>query len=430
MEKKIKKRVLIITYYWPPSGGAGVQRWLKFAKYLPEFDIEPIILTVDPNHASYLQIDKSLGKDISLDLKVFKTKSFEPLSLLSKILGKKNIAYGGFTNVNKKSILQIVLRFIRGNFFIPDARVGWNKYAYKKAKEIISEYKIDTVITTSPPHSTQLIGLKLKKKLNINWIADFRDPWTDIYYYKDLLHTRLVKRIDEKKEREVLEKADKVIVVGKLLKENFYGKINQEKFVVITNGYDEEDFEEHKHVRPEKFTITYTGTLSDQYNVAAFIEACKMLKSKGVDFIIRFIGNVAESKLNEFKNAGLLENVEIVNYVPHQESIKYLYNSSALLLVIPDFNGNKGILTGKLFEYLASGIPIVGIGPTDGDASEIIDECEVGEMFDYTEIEKIYENLHNLIRSFRVKQNDSKQYLKYSRKNITQQLKELIDDDK
>ncbi len=430
MEKKINKRVLIITYYWPPSGGAGVQRWLKFAKYLPEFDIEPIILTVDPNHASYLQIDKSLEKDISLDLKVFKTKSFEPLSLLSKILGKKNIAYGGFTNVNKKSILQIVLRFIRGNFFIPDARVGWNKYAYKKAKEIISEYKIDTVITTSPPHSTQLIGLKLKKKLNINWIADFRDPWTDIYYYKDLLHTRLVKRIDEKKEREVLEVADKVIVVGKSLKENFYSKINQEKFVVITNGYDEEDFEEQKHVRPEKFTITYTGTLSDQYNVAAFIEVCEAIKSKGVDFIIRFIGNVAESKLNEFKNASLLENVEIVNYVPHQESIKYLYNSSALLLVIPDFNGNKGILTGKLFEYLASGIPIVGIGPTDGDASEIIDECEVGKMFDYTETEKIYENLYNLIESFRIKQNDSKQYLKYSRKNLTQQLKELIDDDK
>ncbi len=426
---KQKRKVLIITYYWPPSGGAGVQRWLKFAKYLPEFNIEPIILTVDSKYASYLQIDTSLEKDISPDLKVFKTKSFEPLNLLSLFFGKKNVPYGGFTNVNKKSILQIVLRFIRGNFFIPDARVGWNKHAYKKAKEIISEYNIDTVITTSPPHSTQLIGLKLKKKLNINWIADFRDPWTDIYYYKDLLHTRLVKRIDEKKEKEVLGKADKIIVVGKSLKEIFYSKINQEKFVVITNGYDEEDFEEHKHIRPEKFTITYTGTLSDQYNIAAFIEVCEAIKSKGVDFIIRFIGNVAESKLNEFKNAGLLENVEIVNYVSHQESVKYLYNSSALLLVIPDFNGNKGILTGKLFEYLASGIPIVGIGPTDGDASEIIDECEVGKMFDYSNKTELSEYLESLIKHWednKINEPDDEEIEKYSRKNLTKLLTEII----
>ena len=429
MEKKINKRVLIITYYWPPSGGAGVQRWLKFAKYLPEFNIEPIILTVDPENASYLQIDKSLEKDISPDLKVFKTKSFEPLSLLSKILGKKNIAYGGFTNVNKKSILQIVLRFIRGNFFIPDARVGWNKHAYKKAKEIILKYKIDTVITTSPPHSTQLIGLKLKKKLNISWIADFRDPWTDIYYYKDLLHTRLVKRIDKNKEREVLEKADKVIVVGKSLKENFYSKINQEKFVIITNGYDEEDFEEHKYVRPEKFTITYTGTLSDQYSVAAFLKVCEAIKSKGIDFIIRFIGNVAESKLNEFKNAGLLENVEIVNYVSHQESIKYLYNSSVLLLVIPDFNGNKGILIGKLFEYLASGIPIVGIGPADGDASEIIKDCKSGGMFDYSNKTEFSEYLESLIKHWednKINEPDYNEINNYSRKVLTSKLVELF----
>jgi hypothetical protein len=198
-----KRKVLIITYYWPPSGGAGVQRWLKFAKYLPEFGVEPIVLTVDPKYASYPQRDESLEKDIHQKLKVYKTKTFEPLNLLSGILGKKNVPYGGFTNVNKKSFLQTILRFIRGNFFIPDARVGWNNYAYKKAKEIIEEYKIDTVITTSPPHSTQLIGLELKKKLSITWIADFRDPWTDIYYYKDLLHTCLAKRLDKNKEQEV-----------------------------------------------------------------------------------------------------------------------------------------------------------------------------------------------------------------------------------
>lgn len=429
--EEINKKVLIITYYWPPSGGAGVQRWLKFAKYLPEFGIEPIILTVDPEYASYPQIDASLESDVNLDLKVFKTKSFEPLNLLSGLFGKKNVPYGGFTNVNKKSFLQTILRFVRGNFFIPDARIGWNKYAYKKAKEIIAEYKIDTVITTSPPHSTQLVGLKLKKNLNINWIADFRDPWTDIYYYKDLLHTGLAKSIDKKKERKVLENADKVITVGESLKVALKRKVDKEKFAIITNGFDEEDFSGFEQVQQEKFTITYTGTLSDQYNISAFIEACKKLKSKRKNFIIRFIGSVAESKLNEFREADLLNNIDIVNYVPHQKSIEYLYNSSALLLAIPDFEGNNGILTGKLFEYLASRIPIIGIGPINGDADEIISKCNGGKMFDYSSANEITYYLDSLFENWLIKNKlISKSYLKYSRQNLTKRLKEIIDNDK
>ena len=426
---KKSKKVLIITYYWPPSGGAGVQRWLKFAKYLPEFGIEPIILTIDPEYASYPQIDTSLENDISSDLKVFKTKSFEPLNVLSGLFGKKNVPYGGFTNVNKKSFLQTILRFIRGNFFIPDARIGWNKFAYKKAKEIISEYNIDTVITTSPPHSTQLIGLKLKKNLNINWIADFRDPWTDIYYYKDLLHTGFAKSIDKKKERQVLENADKVITVGDSLKATLKRKVDREKYTIITNGFDEKDFSGIEQIQQEKFTITYTGTLSDQYNISAFIEACKNLKSKGRDFIIRFIGNVAESKLVEFKEADLLKNVDIINYVPHQKSIEYLYNSSVLLLAIPDFDGNIGILTGKLFEYLASGIPVLGIGPLNGDANEIIRKCNTGKMFDYSAANEIAYYLEELIVNWELN-NTNKPYdkgiNKFGRRVLVSELVKLF----
>ncbi len=421
-----KRKVLIITYYWPPSGGAGVQRWLKFAKYLPELGIEPIILTVDSNYASYLQIDQSLGKDINPNLKVFKTKSFEPLNILSGLFGKKNVPYGGFANVNKKSFLQTILRFIRGNFFIPDARVGWNKYAYRKAKEIISEYKIDTVITTSPPHSTQLIGLKLKKKLNITWIADFRDPWTDIYYYKDLLHTNLVKRIDKRKERKVLKRADKVIVVGNSLKVKLENKVDQEKFVVISNGFDEEDFKNQNLAKPERFTVTYTGTLSDQYNITAFVTACKKIKSTGKDFIIRFIGNVSPFQLQHFEEAGLTDNLDIINYLPHQESIEYLHKSSVLLLAIPEFHGNDEIITGKLFEYLGSTVPIIGLGPKNGDAAKIIDECESGELFDYSETEKVYEYLIKLVEDFNNIKNNEQKYLKYSRKKLTKSLNELI----
>jgi len=421
-----KRKVLIITYYWPPSGGAGVQWWLKFAKYLPEFGIEPIILTVDPKYASYPQRDESLEKDIHSELKVFKTKSVEPLNVLSGLFGKKNVPYGGFTNVNKKSLFQVFLRFIRGNFFIPDARVGWNKYAYKKAKDLIAEFNIETVVTTSPPHSTQLVGLKLKKNLDIQWIADFRDPWTDIYYYKDLLHTNLVKRIDKKIEKEVLEKADKVLTVGNTLKNELQLKSERENIHILSNGFDENDFEGQIENKPEKFTITYTGTFSDHYNISTFIKVCKKLKEDGKDFIIRFVGNISEQKHLDFKNAGLEENLEIVGYVTHQKSIEYLYNSSALLLVIPEIEGNKSILTGKLFEYLAAGKPIIGIGPKDGDSAKIIQECEAGKCFDYNQEKELKEFLEKVIELNSKFQINKEALERFTRRNLTKELHYIL----
>lgn len=426
MNKDIKTRVLIITYYWPPSGGAGVQRWLKFAKYLPEFGIEPIILTVDPKYASYPQRDESLEKDIHPDLKVFKTKSFEPLNILSGLFGKKSVPYGGFTNVKKKSFLQTILRFVRGNFFIPDARVGWNKYAYHKAKKLIAEFKIDTLITTSPPHSTQLIGLKLKKKMDITWIADFRDPWTDIYYYKDLLHTNLVKQIDKKKEEQVLKNADKVITVGNTLKNDLQSKSGRKDIQIISNGFDENDFDGLERVKPEKFTITYTGTLSDHYNVSSFVKVCQRLKEEGNDFIIRFVGNISEQKYYEFKEAGLEDNLEVVSYVSHEKSIEYLYNSSVLMLVIPEFERNEGILTGKLFEYLATKMPIIGIGPAKGDAAKIMENCSSGKMVEYFNEKLLYEYIHDLISSKDNSLSRNKEYKLFGRRHLTQKLSELI----
>lgn len=423
------KKILIITYYWPPSGGAGVQRWLKFAKYLPECDIKPIILTVDSKYAAYFQTDQSLKNDIHPDLIVCKTKSFEPLNILSKLIGKKNIPYGGFANVNKNSLLQTILRFIRGNLFIPDARIGWNKYAYKKAKDIITEYNIDTVITTSPPHSTQLVGLKLKKKFNIYWIADFRDPWTDIYYYLDLLHSKIVKWIDKRKEIKVLKSADKVITVGKSLSNYLYNKILQRKFSIICNGFDPDDFTGRNYIKPKIFTITYTGTLSDQYNISVFIDACHECKAQGNDFIIRFVGKVTESKLTEFSRAGLKNNIEIVNYVPHLKSIEYLLSSSVLLLVIPEFKGNDVILTGKLFEYLAARKIIIGLGPKNGDSNEIIKDCDAGRMFSGKDSTELKEYLMDLVRLWE-KNNDlnikNNCYLKYSRKKLTEKLADII----
>ncbi|MBP7507638.1 MAG: glycosyltransferase family 4 protein [Prolixibacteraceae bacterium] len=384
------KKVLIITYYWPPSGGAGVQRWLKFSKYLPEFGWKPVILTVDPNFSSYPQIDETLQKEVNSEMLVFRTKSREFYSMYRSISGN-NIPYGGFSNDNKKSPVQKLAKIVRGNLFIPDPRRGWIKFAFKKAKELIKTYDIDTVITTSPPHSTQLIGLKLKKKLNIRWIADLRDPWTDIYYYNQFKHTKLALAVDRCYERNVITAADMLITVSEDLKRIFSTKDKNnrpEKIHVIQNGFDEEDFK--TEVKPEagKKIITYTGTISENYDIEGFVNAVNKLEKSIRDKIkIQFIGNVSEIIREKIQRTET--EVEFIGYIPHNEAIENMLKSSMLLLIIPNVENNKGIVTGKFFEYLASGKPVLAIGPKGGDLETIIAETNCGKLFNYTEENEI-----------------------------------------
>jgi glycosyltransferase involved in cell wall biosynthesis len=218
-----KKKVLIIAYYWPPSGGAGVQRWLKMTKYLSKIGIEVHVLTVDPEKGSYLQRDESLKNDIHPAVKTHYSSSFEPINWYVKLAGKSNVPTAGYSNVDEQHWKQKLVSAIRSHLFIPDPRIGWKKYGYKKAMEIIEAEGIQNIITTSPPHSAQLIGLKLKRKLKekVNWIVDFRDPWTDIYYYNSLQHSKLSHRKNLKLERQVIEESDRIITVGEGFKESF-----------------------------------------------------------------------------------------------------------------------------------------------------------------------------------------------------------------
>ncbi|MDA9313024.1 glycosyltransferase, partial [Vicingaceae bacterium] len=262
------KKLLLITYYWPPSGGAGVQRWLKLSKYLALQGTEVHILTVDPEKASYTTIDHSLLKDVHPKLHIHQTDSFEIINYYSKVVGKKNVPSAGFSNVNNESIVQKTVNSLRSNLFIPDPRKGWNKYAYKKAEEILTKYNIQTVITTSPPHSTQLIGLKLKERLNTNWIADLRDPWTDIYYYHLLGHSKWSKSKDKNLEKNVIERSDKILTVSKGLSEIFSSKSDQkilDKIKLIPNGFDPDDFSQPLDLSKQDnyFVIAYTGTMSN-----------------------------------------------------------------------------------------------------------------------------------------------------------------------
>ena len=391
-------KVLIVTYYWPPSGGAGVQRWLKFSKYLPGFGWEPIILTVAPEYAAYPVTDFSLKEDLPSAVRVYTTPATNYFKIYNK--DQTRIPSAGFANSIDNSLKGKVLRFIRGNFFIPDPRRGWNNYATQKACELIETEGIKNIITTSPPHSTQLIGLEIRKKYpKINWIADLRDPWTDIYYYKQFYPTFISRWIDQRYETAVLKETDKIITVGASLKKLFQLKVKgiERKTEVITNGYDEDDFSGIISSDPPIFTITYVGTLSDIYPVNGLLEALKGFKGKGNGVILRFIGSVSQSQKDLIHSVTGVSNCEFISYVDHSAAIEYMMKTTVLLLIIPDHQSNKSILTGKLFEYIAAGKPVICLGPSDGDAAEILRNSGHGITFDYSDSKEISGYLEHLI---------------------------------
>jgi glycosyltransferase involved in cell wall biosynthesis len=419
------KKVLVITYYWPPGGGAGVQRWLKMARYLPEFDIEPLILTVDSDYATYPATDISLEKDIPAGLNVFKTKATDYFRLLSR--DKTTLPSAGFAKEGKNSFREKFARFIRGNLFIPDPRRGWNRFAYKNAVEIIDNYGIKTIVTTSPPHSTQLIGLRLKKRFpDIKWIADLRDPWTDIYYYREFYPSLPVRILDKHLEKKVITCADHLITVGPSLTELFITKhpAVSGKTTVIRNGYDPADFKELRPHKPALFTISYIGTLSDSYNLTGLIGALRELENNGKDYRLRFTGYVSEQQRRLLIENLSSAKVEFHDYCSHPDAIEEMLNASVLLLLIPEHKSSKVILTGKLYEYIATGKPVICVGPVDGDAASIVASLGNGITANY--------NDHAVIKKFLEEAMAGKvpdrEFLpvRFSRKNGAEKLSGLI----
>jgi glycosyltransferase involved in cell wall biosynthesis len=419
------EKVLIVTYYWPPGSGAGVQRWLKFSKYLTKLGWEAVLLTVDPDFAVYSAIDHSLNNEVPANLTVYKTRARDYFRLYKK--DKTKIPSAGFAIDEEKGFVSHITRIIRGNFFIPDPRKGWNRFAFKKACEIIETRKIDCVITTSPPHSTQLIGLKLKKKFpGIKWIADLRDPWTDIYYYEKFYPTFLSRRIDSAYERRVLISADKIITVGKSLKELFSSKIPgiEEKIEVISNGYDEEDFSSLIASKPDAFTITYVGTLSGSYPINGLLKALKSLSEEGINFRLRFTGVVSPEHKELISSATGGSGIEFIPYSGHLTAIRNMLDASVLLLIIPDHFSSRSIITGKLFEYLASGKPVICLGPVDGDAANILEETGHGKTFDYNDSKGITEYLTFLYSNPEI--TEKVPHTIYSRENLVKKVIALL----
>lgn len=381
------KKVLIISYYWPPAGGPGVQRWLKFTKYLPEFGIEPHVYI--PENPSYPILDPSLVDEINPKIKIIKKPIWEPYRLAETLTKKnKDFKAGQFETSKKQGILSRVSVFIRGNFFIPDARMFWIKPSIKFLEKYMDEYNIDTLITTGPPHSMHLIGLGLKqiKKDKIKWIADFRDPWTQISYYSQL---KLTQRSDQKHkemEKEVFQNADLILSTSYTDKENFK-KLGAKNVECITNGFDSEVNRADEPI--SVFTISYVGMLETLRNPTNLWKVLAELildnPTFASQFCLKLVGKISYSIIEELNNSALKNNWVNIGYLPHLESIKEMNNSNLLLLT--NFNNvkSKGIIPGKLFEYLATGKTILSIGPQNADVEKILIETESGKHFTYND---------------------------------------------
>ena len=415
-------KVLIITYYWPPSGGSGVQRWLKFVKYLRDFDIEPVVFTVENPH--YVITDNTLQDEIPKNIEVIKHKIWEP----NNLLGNKKQTGAGFLNPNP-SIIEKLFQYIRANYFIPDARKYWVKPSVKYLKNLLDNSDIDIIITTGPPHSLQLIGLELKKKLSLKWIADFRDPWTEIDYFHQLPLTKTSLKKHKELEHEVLKNADAVLVVGNTMKDNF--KSLAKNIHVITNGFDSGNNVD-KSILDKKFSITHVGMMNADRNPKILWKVLNdIIKTNSefkADLQVRLVGNVDVNVLNDIKNNGLTEFVNLVDYMPHKEVLQFQRSTQVLLLAVNNVPNAKAIITGKIYEYLKAERPILAIGPKDGDLAEIIKESNSGEIVDFDDRDKLKSTILDFYENYTkgILKVDTINIEKYHRKNLTKHLSQII----
>lgn len=425
------RKALIITYYWPPSGGSAVLRWLKFSKYLREFGWEPVIYT--PENPESQEIDESLLKDIPEGMEILKTRIVEPYGIYKWLTGKKKHERIAVALISEKKQTGIMSRFflwIRSNFFIPDPRVGWVNPSVRNLCRYLKDNPVDVVITTGPPQSMHLIGFRLKKKLGLKWVADFRDPWTNVDFYHELLLTAYADRRQKMLEKKVLENADHVISVSPGMTEEFMG-MGVKNISTITNGYDTPSLPARKPATG-RFTLVHLGSMPKSRNPENLWQVLSSWVRSDERFAtsleIKLIGKVDQSVSESLEEMQLLSYVTREPFVPHEQTYSILTEAAVLLLCINNTPNAKGILTNKFFEYLSAGRPIVAFGPPDGDAGVILDETRAGKIFSYTDLHALKTHLIELFELFtqgNIEVSNSG-IEKYSRKNLTHHLSELL----
>ena len=435
----LMKRVLIISYYWPPTGGSGVQRWVKFAKYLPSEGWLPVIYT--PENPEQLAVDESLAAEIPETVEVVKTRIIEPYEMYKKMLRKsghsKEAVEVNPVNAQNKSFLQKVAMWVRGNLFRPDPRCLWIGPSVRFLKNYLKEYPVDLIVSTGPPQSMHMIALKLARQTGLPWIADFRDPWTKIFYFKHLAMTRATEKWHHKMERKVLDEATAVVAVSPLVQQEFQA-MTQTPVELITNGFDECDFAAEKCIEayggPEKpFVITHTGLFAADGNPTVLwevlAEKCKACDEFRKLLRINLIGKTDEQIIKAICDAGLEENLNNLGYQPHAKAIEEQRQASLLILPLRKEPEYKAVLPGKLFEYLASWRPVLGIGQPDGAMSMILNNTKTGLVLDWEDKKSIARYIDlcwekHLKGCLTVENTDISQF---TRRNLTRRMAKLFE---
>lgn len=432
------KKVLILTYYWPPSGGAGVQRWLKFVKYLREYGWEPVVYTVENGELPVT--DDSLFQDIPAGVEIIKRPIWEPYMIYKRFSGKKKgeKINAGFLNENKKQGFKDKMSiWIRGNFFIPDARKFWIKPSRKYLTDYLKSNPVDAIISSGPPHTMHMIALGIKKHFpQLPWVADFRDPWTNIDFYDQLMLSGWADKKHHRMEKQVLLKADKVVSIGQQMNNEFADMLQQrhgdpKKCLVIPNGFDTEDVSIDVHEKDEKFSLAHIGTLVKDRNPDVLWKVLGRMIKNDTAFRdrleIKLVGKVDFYVMHQLEEHGLMPFVRKIDYLPHDEVIREQGRSHVLLLLVNNTRNAKGILTGKFFEYMASGNPVLAIGPVDGDLAAIINATGSGRISGFSDEAELEHNLRSFFDGVELSRNET-EIARYSRRELTRSLAALLDE--
>lgn len=434
------KKVLVIVYYWPPSGGGGVQRWVKFSKYLPQLGWEPIIYA--PEDADYPLTDPSLEKELSPDLKVIKRPIFEPRKLYRKWLGKSSQSENKasadeifYIPAKERSLKQRLSLWVRGNLFIPDARMFWIRPSVRYLEKYLKSNPVDVIVTTGPPHSMHLIGKALHKKLGIAWLADFRDPWTEIEFYDKMMLSNRADKKHRRLEREVIQEASAVSMVTYYWADKFL-KMGAKRTATITNGYDDTDFgPQTDGPLSEHFLLSHIGTLANDRNPAGLWQVLKELceEKEGFrhDLRVQLVGKTDPAVWRSMEAFGLAENGIDGGYVDHETAVRLMKQSQLLLLLINQSAQNApGRMTGKIFEYLASKRPVLCIGEEKSDPARVLEETQGGVTCDFQNLEKLKALILDYYEAYKANsltvQSDG--YQRFSRLNMTKKLAKVMDE--
>lgn len=425
-EDRIMKKVLVISYYWPPSGGSGVQRWVKMCKYLPSLGWLPVVYT--PENPALTSTDASLGADVPAEVEVIRRPILEPGHLARKSTNAQVTPI----NSQKKTLKQRIAMWIRGNCFIPDPRVLWVRPSVRFLKEYLKGHPVDAIVSTGPPHSMHLIAKKVAAATGIPWVADFRDPWTKMFYFKHLSLTSRSERRHAVLEKSVLDSATRVVAVSPLVRKDFQG-MTQTPVELITNGFDEDDFPSSSIAGPGRFTLLHAGLFASDGNPEALWKALGSMVKEDRDFAEKFhlvlCGKTDREILDSIERSGLSANAENLGYLEHTKVVEQMRKASILLLPLRKEPEYKATLPGKLFEYLAARRPILGIGQKDGAMASILSETKAGETFEWEEQQQMRRFLEEKFKQFKAGEDMrcSGDIEKYSRRAVAASYACLLD---